>query len=209
LNFRSHPIAESSNPCQTSPAGSRATFRESIATLSLLMKSTPIAFCCLLGALFVAGCHLDAFSDSGRGPGKPVVVLASVSEANGSARDLTPHAPYSLPDYPPPLLQAGMEGFVDVRLGVRPDGSVKDTFVLKSTETDFQGPVLLAVKTWQFPDLKRESTDPNSTVEIVCRIRFSIEQYWRDSIGGDLGGRPDRGGAVSSDPSRSHEMKTP
>lgn len=168
-----------------------------------------VPFSCMLGAFFLAGCQIDAFSDSGRSPGKPVVVLASVSEPNGSARDLTPHAPFSLPDYPPPLLQAGMEGFVDVRLGVRPDGSVKDTSILKSTEPDFQGPVLLAVKTWQFPDLIRQSPDPNTTVEIVCRIRFSIEQYWRDSIGGDSNGRSDRGGAVTSAPSRSHEMKTP
>ena len=123
------------------------------------MKPTPVAIGCSLAAVLVAGCQINGVTDSGRAYGKPVVVLVSVSEASGSSRDLTPTMPYSIPEYPVPLLQAGVEGFVDVRLGIRADGSVKDEAILKSTETDFESPVLSAVKTWQFPQLRRAKSD--------------------------------------------------
>lgn len=171
------------------------------------MKSTPVAFGCLLAAFVAAGCQNDEFPDSSRAWGKPVVVLASVSEASGSARDLTPAAPYTIPGYPAPLLQAGVEGFVDVRLGILADGSVKDAHVLKSTEKDFEDPVLVAVKTWQFPKLRREKSAADHDVDIVCRIRFSIQQYWYDSVGSAPGGSPDPKGGTMSVPSRSQEIK--
>jgi TonB family protein len=170
------------------------------------MKSTSAAIGCFLAALLVAGCEMDAFTSSRRSPGKPVVVLASVSEASGSSRDLSPVAPYKIPDYPAPLLQAGVEGFVDVRLGIRPDGSVDTAAVLKSTEKDFEGPVLAAVKTWQFAQLRREKADASRDVEIVCRLRFSIEYFWRDSMGSGLGEPSEPRGGVTSTPPRSQVL---
>ncbi len=168
-----------------------------------LMKSTPIVLGGFLAALLVAGCQTDESADSTHPYGKPVVVLVSVSESAHTTRDLTPTTPYAIPDYPAALLQEGQEGFVDARLAIQPDGSVKDAAILKSTDRNFENSVLLAVKTWQFPQLRRPPADADRDVEIVCRLRFSIQQYWYDEIGSGLPGSPDHKGGTMSAPSRS------
>src|SRR5882724_1687933 len=150
------------------------------------MKSTPVTLACFLAALFAAGCQIAGFTESERPNGKPVVTLASIAEAKtGTTKDLSPALPFTLPNYPTALLQEGVEGFVDVRIAILPDGSVGTATVLKSTEEDFSKPVVAAVKTWQFPQLCREKSDADRDVELMCRISFSIQEYWRDSIGGD------------------------
>ena len=171
------------------------------------MKSSAIALGCFLTALLVAGCLTDG-SDSGGGRGKPVVQLASISAADGTTKDLSPTTPFNIPAYPAPLLQAGIEGFVDVKLGIRPDGSVHTVGILKSTEKDFENPVLVAVKTWQFPQLKRPESDGSRDVVLACRLSFSIEQYWYSSVGGAPGGSPDPKGGTMSAPSHSPVMTT-
>src|SRR5882757_9819525 len=151
------------------------------------MKSIFVVIGGLLAMLLPAGCQL---ADSMGARPHPVVALASIADAKtGMTKDLSPTTPFTLPEYPASLFRAGIEGFVDVRLGIRPDGSVSTVGVLTSTDTAFKNPTVAAVKTWQFPQLRREQADAGRDVELVCRLRFSIQRYWHESEGG-VPGRP-------------------
>jgi TonB family protein len=180
------------------------------------MKFSSIAPLACLAMLILGGCQGLGSDDRGQSWGKPVVVLASVSEANGAERDITPLVPFAVPEYPTGLLQAGFEGYVDVGVKLKEDGSVKDAMILKSTMKDFESNVVPLVKTWHFAPLKKEPKPPGTVredIDLVCRIRYSIEQYWHDYGSGDSSGKPSkRSGEMSgSAPTteRSHEMKGP
>lgn len=54
------------------------------------------------------------------------------------------------PQYPPDLLQKGIEGFVSVRFSIKPDGTTSNIKIENSTVDLFNDSVIVAVSQWRF-----------------------------------------------------------
>jgi protein TonB len=99
---------------------------------------------------------------------------SELAVSGGSDRDAVPQVRIQ-PDYPISARQKGIEGWVDVRFNVAPDGSVKDPVVVDADpKRIFDRAAVQAVKSWKY-NPKIEDGRPVERRGLKVRIRFQLE----------------------------------
>ena len=84
--------------------------------------------------------------------------------------------PAVMPVYPAQLSRARINGFAEVRAVVGEDGRVKSAIPLQSSHNEFEGPALLAVRTWRFAEIANPITKKRVGTTVDIRFEFSIRE---------------------------------
>jgi TonB family protein len=131
-----------------------------------------------LGAVVLCGCqsrriYTDAVL---RAPIYPHVILESVEATKDSAVSGYPTPPLPMPVYPFEHARMGIEGLVLVRLTVAADGRVKEATIIKSSEREFEEPVLAATKHWKFTTMPEFPPPEVPRMILDCTFHFSCEE---------------------------------
>lgn len=102
-------------------------------------------------------------------------VLTSVGFADDFEKPDDPPVPVRTPPpkYPSQLKRDGVSGMVVVSLVVETDGSVTEVEVKKSTNAEFEGPAVDAVKNWKFKPAKKDGEAIRSKVALP--LKFSAD----------------------------------
>ncbi|MEO6569582.1 MAG: energy transducer TonB [Opitutaceae bacterium] len=129
----------------------------------LFLVSVLLSFC-----LDCAGCI---------SPGEPLVTLVSVTQAaNSPARGAGyPISTFPLPVYPRDFARAGITGDVTVRVTVGKDGRVAGAKITKSNLQEFESPVLAAIMSWRFFEMREAPHADRKGLIVDCVFQFSLE----------------------------------
>jgi protein TonB len=104
-------------------------------------------------------------------------MLAAVhaSAAEGSDFDVRP-TPVKTPppSYPNNMRRDGVTGVVAVKVIIDESGAVIECTVSKSSNPEFDGPAISAVKNWKFTPAQKGGTAVKS--KIVIPIKFSLDE---------------------------------
>jgi TonB family protein len=106
---------------------------------------------------------------------EPHVTLESATETKDSPAHGYAVSPFPMPAYPFELIRAGIWGEVTVRLLIGKDGAVREATIVKSTQKEFEVPVLFAVKSWRFRETAELPPVEAKGMIVDCSFKFSLE----------------------------------
>jgi protein TonB len=90
-----------------------------------------------------------------------------------SMLDQQPVATYQAhPVYPYDMKKQGISGNVNVEFVLTPDGSVRNAFVLSSTQHEFEAAAIQAVSKWRFHPGRRGGRAVNTRMQVEINFRL-------------------------------------
>lgn len=104
-----------------------------------------------------------------------VLSLVATGYAQEFEKPDTPPVPVRTPPpvYPSQLKRDGVSGMVVVNIIIEADGSVAEVEVRKSTNAEFEGPAVDAVKNWRFKPAQKDGNAIRSKVALP--LKFSAD----------------------------------
>jgi protein TonB len=78
------------------------------------------------------------------------------------------------PAYPTSLRQTGVSGLVALKVEIDESGNVTECSVSKSTNPEFDGPAMQAVKGWKFKPAQKSGAAVK--IRLVIPIKFNIDE---------------------------------
>ena len=73
------------------------------------------------------------------------------------------------------MRQAGVQGIVIVRLEIDKDGRVKNAVAIKSSQREFEEPVLLVVRHWTFNEVLHYGSTLRKGAIVDCEFEFTLQ----------------------------------
>lgn len=100
--------------------------------------------------------------------------ISPLRASDGSEFDVRP-IPVKTPppEYPQQLRRSGVAGMVAVRVEVDESGNVTECSVTKSSQSEFEGPAIAAIRNWKFRPASKGGTAVKS--HFIVPIKFSVE----------------------------------
>jgi TonB family protein len=106
----------------------------------------------------------------------PLVTLSDTVSTDDSPGVGYVVSPFPMSYFPLVFVKAGISGEVLVRIVVGPDGKLRSSRVLSSSQREFEAPTLAAIERWCFLEAPTFGVKEKVGMTLDCRVKFDFDE---------------------------------